>query len=323
MSLAECLTAALENNLDLAIAKKDPEIADQDVMFQEAAFDPILGARAGYTARRQETTNTTTQITPPAPPVSTTESPRPSTNRSARTCRGVLNFGATYDVRLAGSTAPGNRARSSSRAFRSAMRSTTSGPTAGTTGSASTCRLLRGFGKDVNDGVAADRASTISTSATRRFSAARSRRSSPRRGRLLGPLARPARRRRSRTGPRAVRGSVRAQQEEGRGRNAGTDRDHPGRGQRRLERRGDDPRPSRRSSNAEDNLRRSWRSRRTIRCGRSTILPTEKPMSEPRTVDSTRAHRSRSRDDHRPEIATAKEQIQIAKVNESGRARTA
>ena len=53
LSLAECLSMALENNLDLAIAKKDPEIADLNVTFQEAAFDPRLG-RPGRIPRQPQ-----------------------------------------------------------------------------------------------------------------------------------------------------------------------------------------------------------------------------------------------------------------------------
>jgi hypothetical protein len=72
MSLSECLTAALANNLDLAIAKKDPKIADLNVMFQKAAFDPVLGAEARHTAKRTDDRITTTL--PPNHPVSTTAS---------------------------------------------------------------------------------------------------------------------------------------------------------------------------------------------------------------------------------------------------------
>ena len=44
MSLAEAQRAALENNLDLVIARKDPRIAALNVDFQKAAFDPTIGA---------------------------------------------------------------------------------------------------------------------------------------------------------------------------------------------------------------------------------------------------------------------------------------
>jgi len=40
MSLAECLTRALENNLALRILKLDPDVARHSVTFQDAVFDP-------------------------------------------------------------------------------------------------------------------------------------------------------------------------------------------------------------------------------------------------------------------------------------------
>src|SRR5262245_12576045 len=46
MSLSECLTRALENNLALRIAKLDPAATRESVTFQDAVFDPVLGAQA-------------------------------------------------------------------------------------------------------------------------------------------------------------------------------------------------------------------------------------------------------------------------------------
>lgn len=48
MSLADCLTRALENNLALRILKLDPDVARHSVTFQDAVFDPVLGASATY-----------------------------------------------------------------------------------------------------------------------------------------------------------------------------------------------------------------------------------------------------------------------------------
>jgi outer membrane protein len=42
MPLGEALRVALENNLDLVLARKEPRIAEQGVQAQEAAFDPLL-----------------------------------------------------------------------------------------------------------------------------------------------------------------------------------------------------------------------------------------------------------------------------------------
>jgi outer membrane protein TolC len=54
MSLSEALSAALENNLDLAIVKQDPRIAMNDVLFQDAAFDPVFDAGASHRERKGE-----------------------------------------------------------------------------------------------------------------------------------------------------------------------------------------------------------------------------------------------------------------------------
>jgi outer membrane protein TolC len=48
LSLADALRTALENNLDLVSARKDPGIADQGVEVQKAKFDPLLGASASF-----------------------------------------------------------------------------------------------------------------------------------------------------------------------------------------------------------------------------------------------------------------------------------
>jgi len=48
LALADCLRAALENNLDLVSARKDPQIAEQRIEVSEAPFDPTIGANANY-----------------------------------------------------------------------------------------------------------------------------------------------------------------------------------------------------------------------------------------------------------------------------------
>jgi outer membrane protein len=49
LSLEECLRAALENNLDLVSARKDPQSAEQDIIVSEALFDGEIGAGVDYT----------------------------------------------------------------------------------------------------------------------------------------------------------------------------------------------------------------------------------------------------------------------------------
>ena len=54
LSLSESLTKALENNLDLAVAKKNPDVAWNDVLFQKATFDPLFSAGATYGENKSE-----------------------------------------------------------------------------------------------------------------------------------------------------------------------------------------------------------------------------------------------------------------------------
>jgi hypothetical protein len=54
MSLNECLTRALENNLALRILKLDPAVSRESVIFQDAVFDPSSAhRRPTATARRR------------------------------------------------------------------------------------------------------------------------------------------------------------------------------------------------------------------------------------------------------------------------------
>jgi outer membrane protein TolC len=48
LSLDECLTTALANNLDLVAAKKDPAIAEQEILRSRAPFDGVIDASASY-----------------------------------------------------------------------------------------------------------------------------------------------------------------------------------------------------------------------------------------------------------------------------------
>jgi len=48
LTLDECLRTALEHNLDLVSARKDPQTAEQDIIASEAVFDPELSVGATY-----------------------------------------------------------------------------------------------------------------------------------------------------------------------------------------------------------------------------------------------------------------------------------
>jgi outer membrane protein len=56
LSLGEALSHALEQNLDLSIAKKDPEIAYHDVLFQKSAFDPLFATEYFHNDNKSEPT---------------------------------------------------------------------------------------------------------------------------------------------------------------------------------------------------------------------------------------------------------------------------
>jgi outer membrane protein len=59
-TLAEVLGIALANNLDLVSARKDPAIATQQVIVNEAVFDGVLGASADYQKFQQDETGSFT-----------------------------------------------------------------------------------------------------------------------------------------------------------------------------------------------------------------------------------------------------------------------
>jgi outer membrane protein len=101
MTLSECLTRALENNLDLRIAKLDPESAGNLVTFQDAFFDPVLGAHASYGETDASFQTVRTDIL--NPPATTSD----DADESKTTLAGVslaqrLKFGADYAVALDG-----------------------------------------------------------------------------------------------------------------------------------------------------------------------------------------------------------------------------
>jgi outer membrane protein TolC len=149
MSLAECLTRALDNNLDLALAKKDPKIADYNVTFQKAAFDPILGLNAGHSAVRTDQSNTTT--VPPAAGVTTDQSARSINDTLNGTITQKLNFGATWQVRAGGSTSPPITSQVFIPTFPLLYSVAADRPWAWNYGINFHLPLLRGFGKAVNE----------------------------------------------------------------------------------------------------------------------------------------------------------------------------
>ena len=135
MSLSECLSQALDNNLDLAIAKKDPEVAWNDVVFQKAAFDPNFLAGLDYSESKSE-----------AKPAfvggaALYVAPKTKGESLFADFSGRLNFGATYQARL-----------SSGKTDYTPAFTTGYTPSYGSTLALGfTLPLLRGFGKEVNE----------------------------------------------------------------------------------------------------------------------------------------------------------------------------
>lgn len=94
LSLSEALSKALENNLDLAVAKRDPQIALNDVLFQKAAFDPFFTSQLGHTETKSE-----------GQPLFiggrvVYASPKQKTTDISADFKQLLNFGATWEASL-------------------------------------------------------------------------------------------------------------------------------------------------------------------------------------------------------------------------------
>jgi outer membrane protein TolC len=94
MSLSEALTKALENNLDLAVAKKDPEVAWNDVLFQKGAVDPLFTSTLSHTEFKSE-------LSPFFIGGNVVyASPTSKTTDISAEIRQLLNFGASYSIGL-------------------------------------------------------------------------------------------------------------------------------------------------------------------------------------------------------------------------------
>jgi outer membrane protein TolC len=102
LSLAECLQRALENNLALVIARKDPKIAEVGIQTEKAPFDPVLQASGTYSHNRQDQQEdqTITYLDPPNESVSgsNTASPTDKPLRGDLSFGQLLKFGGSYSV---------------------------------------------------------------------------------------------------------------------------------------------------------------------------------------------------------------------------------
>jgi outer membrane protein len=313
MSLGEALSKALDNNLDLAIVKKDPEIAEYNVTFQKAAFDPILGASAAHSARRDTTTNTTTVINPPGAPVSTSEAARTIDDTLSANVNQRLNFGASYNVSVNGSTAPGNSGEVFIPTFPIRYAFDASRPYSWGYGISFTLPLLRGFGRTVNEAALVTAKHSLNISHTDLAGraeltvqetenaywdllAARAAQKVAQQALRLSQDLYDLNKKKVDVGTLApieitqaeanvasnVEGTIRTKQA---------------------------------VKNAEDALRRLLAIPENDPLWNKTILPTEAPKSDSTTTDQEAAIQTAY--EHRPEIAAAKENIEIAKVNEA------
>src|SRR5580765_589480 len=94
LSLSEALSKALENNLDLAVAKRDPQIALNDVLFQKATFDPFFTSQLGHTETKNELSPFFIggQVVYASPTSKTTD--------ISADIKQLLSFGASYEALL-------------------------------------------------------------------------------------------------------------------------------------------------------------------------------------------------------------------------------
>ena len=57
MSLSDAVRMSLQNNLDIKIAEKTPLVRDQDIIFQDAVFDPNLGGSVNWEKNNSPSNN--------------------------------------------------------------------------------------------------------------------------------------------------------------------------------------------------------------------------------------------------------------------------
>jgi outer membrane protein TolC len=150
MSLADCLRRALENNLDLVIARKDPLIAEQGVAAQRAPFDPTFKASGSYQESSTDQTITNTDLTQ-APPT-TTEFSLPTSSNTQESVDATwaqkLRFGAQYSAQFAYNGSPESKGgRVFGAGFLSLYDQSSRNPSLTLTFN---MPLLQGFGKEVN-----------------------------------------------------------------------------------------------------------------------------------------------------------------------------
>jgi len=312
MSLSECLTQALDNNLDLAIAKKDPEIAGLNVTFQKAAFDPLLGASAGYSTVTRNSSDTTTPVNPPGAPTATSQKDETVAETLNANLTQTLNFGMEYGVRILGASSPGTSGQVYQPSFPLLYSFDNDRPYTWGYGFNIRLPLLRGFGRQVNEAslLVAQHNLNISDDELQRRAeltiqgtenaywdllAAREAEKVAKQALELSQELYELNKKKVEVGTLApieitqaeanvasnVEGTIRTKQA---------------------------------VKNAEDNLRRLLAIPENDPLWTRTILPTDKPKSEPTAIDEPAAIQVAY--DRRPEIVSAKEEIEIAKVNQ-------
>jgi outer membrane protein len=313
MSLSECLTTALENNLELTIAKKDPEIAGLNVTFQKAAFDPILGAGLKHAANRLQSAQVFDFVVPPRE--TQTES-RVITDNVDASLAQRLNFGASYEVTANAFTTPGyfgSQTFSDTDPNLLISQAELDRSKSWGYGVRFTQPLLKGLGRAVNEAslLVATHNLNISQNELQRLAelavkgaedaywdllAAREAEKVAQQALELSQELYELNKKKVEVGTLApieitqaeanvasnVEGTIRTKQA---------------------------------VKNAEDNLRRLLAVPENDPLWTKTILPTEKPMSDPTTTDQDEAIRIAY--ERRREIASARQQIEISKVEET------
>jgi outer membrane protein TolC len=147
LTLDECLRTALENNLDLVSARKDPEIREQNIDVSKAALDPSVGAEGRY--NRRDTDQDITGIDPDTGlPVTLPGTADNETTRGILSWTDPLAFGGSYSATLTYDDA--DQVRTGINIYTGFFEESTYASSGGDLTLSYEMPLLQGFGKEVN-----------------------------------------------------------------------------------------------------------------------------------------------------------------------------
>ena len=145
LSLAEALRIALANNLDLVIARKNPQIAELGIEQSLGIFDPTIGAELSYIDNESDGVQT---VTDQAGTLESTFEAGSTTERVSGSWAHLLHFGGRYSVTVGAESFEQDPQRFANFGFSGVDESNNDSQDV-------TLRysmpLLRGFGREVNE----------------------------------------------------------------------------------------------------------------------------------------------------------------------------